>query len=270
MNRYMKKNYFDSTGLNTFMNSIHREITDVLDKVDTNTSKINNHSSVINELSRYDNELENRLINVDKQLTTNITNIDNNLKKINSLKGDIDHVQGYCEIIDRAVQENNEKLEESNLLKVMMNYIVPIGTVITNSKSSFNPNTIYPGTSWTRIKGRVIVGLDENDTDFNSSGKTGGYKSFNNSHNHSTQNCTLTINQIPSHSHEMVSTSGRNVGISLQPFQMTTQNTSLVDPNVCRATGGGQPHNHGYTTSSQGTQSLLQPYITKYVWERTA
>ena len=43
-------------------------------------------------------------------------------------------------------------------------------------------------------------------------------------------------------------------------------------------TGGGQPHNHGETTaSSPGTnsklsssQSILNPYITVYMWKRVS
>lgn len=193
------------------------------------------------------------------------------IKKVDANTSSINELSRYDNELERRINDVNKKIEESNLLKVMMNYIVPIGTVITNSKSSFNPNDFYPGTSWQRIKGKVIVGLDENDTDFNSSGKIGGYKSFNNSHNHKTKDCTLTIEQMPSHSHEMVSTSGKNAGLSLYPFQMLQQNSALVDVNACRSTGADKPHNHGVTEDSQSNkQTLLQPYITKYVWERTS
>lgn len=152
---------------------------------------------------------------------------------------------------------------------INIDMIYPIGSVITNSKSTFNPNDLYPGTSWQRIKGRVIVGLDENDADFNSSGKKGGYKSFNNNHTHKTKGTKLTIEQMPSHTHDIVSTSGRIGNVSLYPLQMIEQNSSKVDPNVCRPEGGNEPHDHGETESSQSNnQTLLQPYIVKYVWER--
>lgn len=152
---------------------------------------------------------------------------------------------------------------------INIDMIYPVGAVITNSKSTFNPNELYKGTRWERIKGRVIVGLDENDTDFNSSGKTGGYKSFNNSHTHKTKGTILTIEQMPEHSHDIVSTSGKSSDVSLYPLQMIERNSNLVDPNVCTPTGANKPHDHGETESSQSNnQTLLQPYIVKYVWER--
>lgn len=164
--------------------------------------------------------------------------------------------------------------------------IYPIGTVITNSNASFNPNTLYKGTTWVRVKGKVIVGVDENDSDFNSVNKSGGNKSFNNahshtvnSHNHSTQGHTLTIGEMPSHGHpydnyyngQTNGSSGGQYNVQLVWSYRSNSNTSVG------STGGNEPHYHGDTgysspdtSSSQGTQSLLQPYITKYVWERIA
>ena len=49
----------------------------------------------------------------------------------------------------------------------------------------------YPGTSWEMVSvGKVPVGVNVNDADFNSVGKTGGAKSV-----------TLSVDQIPSHEH---------------------------------------------------------------------
>ena len=197
---------------------------------------------------------------------------------------------------------------------MLIDLIYPIGTVITNSNASFNPNTLYKGTTWVRVKGKVIVGVDENDSDFNSVNKSGGNKSFNNahshtvnshshsinhthtvnSHKHSTQGHTLTVNEMPSHGHaydnyyngQTNGSGGGKYNVQLVWSYRSNSNTSVG------ATGGSQPHYHGDTgysspstsgastsnsgnaspdtSSSQGTQSLLQPYITKYVWERIA
>ena len=68
--------------------------------------------------------------------------------------------------------------------------VYPVGSVITNSSPTFNPNTLYEGTTWERIKGKVIVGIDEDDNDFNTVNKTGGEKTH-----------TLTVNEMPSHNH---------------------------------------------------------------------
>lgn len=51
----------------------------------------------------------------------------------------------------------------------------PVGSIY-QSTSSVNPTTFMGGT-WERFgNGRVLVGVDENDADFNTSGKTGGGK----------------------------------------------------------------------------------------------
>ena len=91
------------------------------------------------------------------------------------------------------------------------------------------------------LKGRVPVGLDGNDTSFDTLGETGGEKTH-----------TLTINEIPSHDHtiprlDQTSPQGGgsdpNYGVS---HRTATQNTG--------SKGGGQAHNN------------LQPYIVvKYI-----
>lgn len=72
----------------------------------------------------------------------------------------------------------------------IVDLILPVGSVITNSKQDFDPNIVYPGTVWQRIKGKVIVGVDESDTDFATANKTGGEKKH-----------TLTTAELASHTH---------------------------------------------------------------------
>lgn len=59
----------------------------------------------------------------------------------------------------------------------LFDVIYPIGTVYNTTESTFDPNISFYGT-WERIKGKVLVGVDESDTDFASSKKTGGKKSI--------------------------------------------------------------------------------------------
>lgn len=123
----------------------------------------------------------------------------------------------------------------------------PIGsiyfTVIEN-----NPSSIFGGT-WQRIaQGKTLIGVDEDDTDFSNSKKSGGEKSV-----------TLTINEIPSHGHvwspkdlQMYFTTGTRSVHVWQGAQGTSQ--QIWTSNV----GGGAAHNN------------LQPYFTCYIWERIA
>lgn len=91
------------------------------------------------------------------------------------------------------------------------------------------------------LRGKVTVGKDSTDTDFNTLGKTGGEKTH-----------TLTVSEMPSHNHlrdienKIVNNgSGGAWSPSLKGTgNMTDENSST------RNTGGGQAHNN------------LQPYMT--------
>lgn len=72
---------------------------------------------------------------------------------------------------ETALNETNLKLMQVELAKM----IFPIGsTYITQTDT--NPSTILEFGAWERVKGKVLVGLDEDDTDFDTIGKTGGEK----------------------------------------------------------------------------------------------
>lgn len=90
-------------------------------------------------------------------------------------------VKGAYVVIDGVEYEvhmpkysGNTPCSAENLNK-MQEDIFPIGsTYITQTDT--NPSTILGFGTWERLKGKVLVGLDENDTNFNSIGKTGGEK----------------------------------------------------------------------------------------------
>ena len=130
----------------------------------------------------------------------------------------------------------------SNLLKL----IFPVGsTYITQSNT--NPNTVLGFGTWERVKGKVLVGLDEDDTSFNSIGKTGGEKTH-----------ILTINEMPAHNHRTRNIKGSAGG---SVWSLATQGYSSNEWNGdnVEETGGGQPFN------------ITQPYrVVGYMWIRTA
>ena len=127
-------------------------------------------------------------------------------------------------------------------------------------------------------RNRVGVGLDANDSDFNAIGKKLGSKSntYDLTHKHTqgaTGSTTLTINQIPSHTH------------GYRDYY-TTDITTSVQTRTCvaisldgsyggagtMATGGGQGHTHtnpdtanalGNTAISTIQQSIVTNYIIK-------
>lgn len=135
----------------------------------------------------------------------------------------------------------------------LMELVFPVGsTYITQSNT--NPNTILKFGTWKRLKGRVCVGLDEDDTDFNTIGKTGGEKEV-----------ALTVDKIPSHDHsgEYKYNNTSNIsnfavarGADAQALIAVTEQGGQIKSTLA---GGGQAHNN------------LQPYqVVGYMWIRTA
>lgn len=111
------------------------------------------------------------------------------------------------------------------------------------TQTNTNPSTILGFGTWERVKGRVLVGLDEEDTDFNAIGKTGGSK-----------NVTLTINQIPAHTHTYSITNQDG-----EEGWSKNGNWNSSGTHTTGSSGGGQAHNN------------LQPYeVVGYMWIRTA
>ena len=121
--------------------------------------------------------------------------------------------------------------------------VYPVGSVYINASVSTNPATLLGFGTWAAFgAGRVMVGLDSSDTDFDSAEETGGAKTH-----------TLTVNQIPAHTHTL-DTSDQPAGTG----SLEVAGGSPVGTKLTQSTGGGQAHNN------------LQPYIVVYMWKRTA
>lgn len=122
----------------------------------------------------------------------------------------------------------------------------PVGDIYL-SVNPTNPGTLYGGTWVAWGSGRVPVGVNTSDTDFKTVEKTGGAKTH-----------TLTVQEIPNHAHDLnaVNEGVDNPNGGYHPgWTFNKQYTAQV---MSASTGGGQAHNN------------LQPYITCYMWKRTA
>ena len=84
------------------------------------------------------------------------------------------------------------------------------------------------------LKGKVVVGLDGNDTDFNTIGKTSGEKKH-----------TLTIDEIPSHTHGVPQSHPYNYNSDSHYTLVRQSYDHETEYNVdTSAAGGGQAHNN--------------------------
>ena len=148
----------------------------------------------------------------------------------------------------------NSTLRGGGNFKSIIDLIHPIGSIIYLNNET-DPNKIYQGTTWERIKGKVLVGVDEDDTTFASAGLEGGEKEH-----------TLEIYEMPTRT--MVST--QNTTGSVKSTSGTGWNavnvangsfiaSCLADLNSAKI----------LTTGSNKSHNNLQPYRTVYIWERT-
>ena len=159
----------------------------------------------------------------------------------------------------------------------LANLIFPIGS-IRMTVSAADESTFLGGT-WTRWgTGRVPVGVNTSDTNFNTIEKTGGASSHTlvmaelPSHNHSFSG-SVTINANGAHTHQASSGSYKVGSGSASTYYYMTNGGSTSG----QTTGSGGSHDHTGTVSgsvgSNGSGSAhnnLQPYITCYFWKRTA
>lgn len=164
--------------------------------------------------------------------------------------------EGYVEIngvkyhIHMPKYNGNTPLTAENLNKMqtkLLEMAFPIGsTYITQNNT--NPNTILNFGTWERLKGRACLGVDEDDEDFKTIGKTGGEKTHK-----------LTIDEMASHNHSMKNDDagyypgwGTRSGWCCTTAQQNNGGLASTDYS-----GGDKPHNN------------MPPYeVVGYMWIR--
>ena len=181
--------------------------------------------------------------------------------------------------------------EVKSLLNSQMLSTYPVGSIYM-STSSTNPSSLFGGTWVAWGSGRVPVGINAADGNFNSVEKTGGESSHK-----------LSVAEMPSHTHSIPALSGstnsagshNHIPSTGGTFYSTRGNGSselngISDGNGFAESGGAGgirrdpytnssgAHTHTVTTNASTTggsggttaHNNLQPYITCYMWKRTA
>lgn len=156
--------------------------------------------------------------------------------------------------------------------------IYPVGSIYMSVVNT-NPSQFFGGTWVAWGAGRVPVGINTGDGNFNTVEKTGGSSAV-----------TLTANQMPSHTHTFTGNStttgsagghthniGRDTDGGAGSSRYTVHGSGVSGADATAPTSNAGSHTHSLTpkgtiasTGGGASHSNLQPYIVCYMWKRTA
>jgi hypothetical protein len=144
--------------------------------------------------------------------------------------------------------------------------LFPVGTIYTQAAVATNPATLLGFGTWAAFgAGKVMVGLDGSNALFDTLEETGGSADI--SISGTTDSHALTIAEMPSHNHPPSGGAGvlnQHSGY----FDFSWSGGGTAGKWGLDYQGGGEGHTHGITFD--GTDANYQPYITVYMWKRTA
>ena len=144
---------------------------------------------------------------------------------------------------DPSGTPTSKKITVANFLS----FLYPVGHIYTSTVST-SPATLFGFGTWSAFAaGRVLVGIDAGQTEFDAVEETGGAKTH-----------TLLTTEIPAHTHVLTELRDATTGGSTTNIALSADTSSTTGTKVSGSTGGGGAHNN------------LQPYVVVYMWKRTA
>jgi hypothetical protein len=208
-----------------------------------------------------------------------------------------DHLPTATTAATAAFGTNTTQLATTAFVQAALQALHPVGSVYINATNNTNPATLLGFGTWTAFgAGRVPVGFNASNPLFDTAEETGGsYDATVVSHSHT----GTTGGQSADHTHSGVTSTegthahniafgysadhdyfGNNVssftfnggGVTQNPYNYGTDAAGAHNHGF--TTGGvSNSHSHSFTTDSSGssaTNANIQPYITVYMWKRTA
>ena len=138
----------------------------------------------------------------------------------------------------------------------------PVGSVFIAVVAT-NPGTLLGYGTWSAFAaGRVLVGLDVGQTEFDTVEEAGGAKTH-----------TLSTAEIPSHTHVQdahshIITSQTATTGGATSYEHGVLDTSSAEAEATETTATAVAVNQ--STGGGGAHNNLQPYVVVYMWKRTA
>ena len=163
--------------------------------------------------------------------------------------------------VTQSYGNSSTALATTAFVQAALQVLHPVGSIYINATSSTNPGTLLGFGTWTAFgAGRVMVGFDSGNALFDTAEETGGSAdAIVVSHTH-----TATVTD-PGHFHDTTIKQYTGTGSGDNSNYGVASTTAI---NTGSKTTGISVANS--TTGSSGTNANYQPYITVYMWKRTA
>lgn len=148
----------------------------------------------------------------------------------------------------------------------LLDYVYPVGSIYMSINST-DPKDLFGGT-WTRIKDKFL--LSAGDT--YSAGGSGGAASVSYTPAGSATSHALTVEELPAHYHAMryaTASGSLTGGYDWVTTGKATWSSATESSTGMKGAGSGQGHTHEFS-GTKATIKTMPPYLTVYVWQRTA
>ena len=148
------------------------------------------------------------------------------------------------------------------------NLLYPVGSLYFNATNATNPGTLLGFGTWTAFgAGRVPVGFDASNALFDTAEETGGSaNAIVVSHTH-TATSTSSVTDS-GHSHTVPG--GANSGPPDNAYWFRQASGGTVATSTATTGISVSTSTSVASAGSSGTNANYQPYITVYIWKRTA
>lgn len=141
-----------------------------------------------------------------------------------------------------AVNMEDAGITKAKLAAEVFESLYPVGSMYVNFTDNTNPATLLGFGTWSAVAGRMVVGYDSTQTEFNAAEKTGGHK------------------ELQAHTHAFK--------VNIQHGDGTATGGESLTSGL--QVGGRRRYSDTTESTGAGNGANLPPYVVGYVWKRVS